>query len=82
MARECVTAEVVWLAGVYDYDCEGRSIVHRTISEHDTEGDARRALVAAGLSEKDSSFWGKRWEDDRGYRSGDITRTLREVVAR
>lgn len=77
--REQVIAEVVWVARIGHYDCEGRAIQSWETSDHDTEGDARRWLVEHGLFERDNGRWGKEWRDDGGYRTGSVTRTIREV---
>jgi hypothetical protein len=80
MSRERVVAEVVWIASIGHFDCEGRSIQSREASDHDTEGDARRWLVARGLFERESRVFGKDWRDDSGYMTGSVVRTIREVV--
>jgi hypothetical protein len=81
MTRQRVTADVVWLARIGHYDCEGRSVQSWSpVQEFDTEGDARRYLVAEGLSEK--TEWNvTRWRDDYGYRVGTLDRILRDAPA-
>lgn len=78
--RERVEAEVVWVASVGYLDCEGRSVQSWRHTDHDTEGDARRHMVAEGLFERDTPGWGKEWRDDSGYRIGSVKRTIREVT--
>lgn len=76
--RERVTAEVVWVATIGHYDCEGRRVEHYSTSDHDTEGDARRYLVSQGLFER-TEFGRTGWRDDGRWCIGGIERTLREV---
>ena len=76
--RERVIAEVVWVASIGRLDCESRSITHHTTSNHDTEGDARRWMVANGLFER-TDRWGCKWRDDGGFAIGSVTRTIREL---